>query len=83
MLIIFYTGFLITFLSRLTSLENSKIVITLFLLNVFICDSLAWFFGILFGKNNRGIIAASPNKSLVGLSALLEELQVQLELPSA
>ncbi len=66
MLIIFYTGFLITFLSRLTSLENSKIVITLFLLNVFICDSLAWFFGILFGKGTRGLIAASPNKSLVG-----------------
>ena len=33
---------------------------------VFICDSLAWFFGVLFGKSTRGYVAASPNKSLVG-----------------
>ena len=30
------------------------------------CDSFAWFFGILFGKSTRGFVAASPNKSLVG-----------------
>ena len=30
------------------------------------CDSGAWFFGILFGKSTRGFVAASPNKSLVG-----------------
>ncbi len=65
-LIIFYCGFLITFLSRLTSLSNSQYVISLFLMIVFICDSLAWFFGILFGKGTRGFIAASPNKSIVG-----------------
>lgn len=65
-LIIFYCGFLITFLSRLTSIENSSYIISLFFLIVFICDSLAWFFGVLFGKSTRGYIAASPNKSLVG-----------------
>ena len=30
------------------------------------CDSGAWFFGILFGKSTRGVFAASPNKSIVG-----------------
>lgn len=66
MLVIFYCGFLITFLSRLTSAENSQYIISFFLILVFICDSLAWFFGVLFGKSTRGIVACSPNKSLVG-----------------
>ena len=65
-LIVFYCGFLITFLSRLTTLPNSRYIISLFLVIVFICDSLAWLFGILFGKGTRGYIAASPNKSIVG-----------------
>ncbi len=62
----FYTGFLLTFLSRMTILPDSKIIISLFLIFVFMCDSFAWFFGILFGKSTRGFVAASPNKSLVG-----------------
>ena len=65
-LIIFYCGFLMTFLSRMTILPDSKFVISLFLIFVFMCDSAAWFFGILFGKSTRGYVAASPNKSLVG-----------------
>ena len=62
----FYTGFLITFLSRMTILPDSKVIISLFLIFVFMCDSFAWLFGILFGKSTRGFVAASPNKSLVG-----------------
>ena len=64
--LITYGGFLITFISRMTILENSKYLISLFLILVFMCDSAAWFFGILFGKNNRGIFPASPNKSIAG-----------------
>ena len=30
------------------------------------CDSGAWFFGVLFGKSTRGVCPASPNKSTVG-----------------
>ena len=68
---VLYTGFLLTFLSRMTYLKNngqdvSSEAIAIFLLMVFLCDSLAWFFGVLFGKNNRGIIKASPNKSIAG-----------------
>ena len=65
-LTIFYTGFLLTFISRMTLLPDSKFIISLFLIFVFMCDSFAWFFGILFGKSTRGYVAASPNKSLVG-----------------
>ena len=65
-LTLFYTGFLLTFISRMTLLPDSKFVISLFLIFVFMCDSFAWFFGILFGKSTRGFVAASPNKSLVG-----------------
>ena len=64
--IIFYAGYFITFLSRMSALPNPKYIISLFLIFVFMCDSGAWFFGILFGKSTRGIFAASPNKSLVG-----------------
>ena len=66
-LIIFYCGYLCTFISRLTALEeNSTQFIILYFLLVFMCDSLAWFFGVLFGKSTRGYVSVSPNKSLVG-----------------
>lgn len=65
-MILFYTGFLFSFVTRMTTWENSKWFLILYLLMVFGCDSLAWLFGMLFGKNNRGFIKASPNKSIAG-----------------
>lgn len=67
-MILFYVGVFITFLSKMTILPNSTYIIILFLIQVFMCDSCAWFFGVLFGKSSRGFIAASPNKSLVGFA---------------
>ena len=68
-LIIFYTGFMITFVTRLTSIkQNATIFIYLYFILVFMCDSGAWLFGVLFGKSTRGVFAASPNKSLVGFA---------------
>ncbi len=69
--IITYTGFLMTFISRMTvwKLNGESITIPsicIFLLMVFFTDSIAWFMGVLLGKNNRGFVKASPNKSLVG-----------------
>lgn len=69
--IITYTGFLLTFISRMTvwKLDGSSITvpcICIFLLMVFFTDSIAWFMGVLFGKSTRGFVKASPNKSLVG-----------------
>ncbi|MBO4533089.1 MAG: phosphatidate cytidylyltransferase [Treponema sp.] len=68
-LIIFYCGFMITFIPRMCSIkEDSTIFIYLFFILVFMCDSGAWFFGILLGKTTRGFFKASPNKSLVGFA---------------
>lgn len=69
--IITYTGFLLTFISRMTTwtLDGKNItvpVVCVFILMVFMCDSIAWFLGVLFGKSNRGIVKASPNKSCIG-----------------
>lgn len=63
---VFYIGYLITFVNRMTTLENETHVIVLFFVFVFMCDSAAWFFGMLFGKSNRGFFKASPNKSIAG-----------------
>ena len=64
--IILYSGYLCTFISRMTLFDNSAKFIALFLVMVFMNDSVAWFFGNLFGKSNRGIVKASPNKSVAG-----------------
>lgn len=66
LLIIFYTGFMLTFITRMTKFNHSVYIIALYFIFVFMCDSAAWFFGILFGKNNKGLVAASPNKSVAG-----------------
>lgn len=64
--IVFYCGFLLTFITRITLFKASTIFLGLFLFTVFMNDSLAWLFGVLLGKNNRNIFAASPNKSIAG-----------------
>lgn len=64
--IVFYCGFLLTFITRITLFKESTIFLGLFLFTVFMNDSLAWLFGVLLGKNNRNIFAASPNKSITG-----------------
>ena len=64
--VVFYCGFFSTFISRITTLNNPKFLLILFLIIVFMCDSGAWFFGVLFGKSTRGVCPASPNKSTVG-----------------
>ncbi len=64
--IIFYTGYLPSFVSRMTIHPHSREFIAFFFLMVCMCDSIAWLFGNLFGKNNKGFIKASPNKSIAG-----------------
>lgn len=66
MLLLFYCGYLFSFMSRLSLEYHASKYLLLFLVIVFICDSCAWFFGVLFGKGNRHIVAASPNKSAAG-----------------
>jgi len=64
--IVIYPGYLIMYLSIMTRWEHAGAILSAFLLMVFGCDSIAWLIGMLFGKNNRGLIAASPNKSVAG-----------------
>ena len=64
--LIFYCGFLLTFITRMSLFKNSTIIISMFLVTVFMNDSIAWLFGMLFGKNNRGYVRVSPNKSIAG-----------------
>lgn len=64
--IILYCGFFMSFISRMTAFPESSAFVSLFLLLIFGCDSCAWFFGVTMGKNNRGYVAASPNKSIMG-----------------
>ena len=66
MFMLIYPWGLAVYLSAIASLPNAGSLIIMFLLMTFGCDSFAWFFGMLFGKNNRGFIKASPKKSIAG-----------------
>ena len=61
-----YPWGLTVFLSAIASLPNAGALIIMFFLMTFGCDSFAWLFGMLLGKNNRGFIKASTKKSIVG-----------------
>ena len=66
-LILFYCGYMITFIIRITAIKDyATIFLYLYFILVFMTDSGAWFFGVLFGKTSRGFFKASPNKSIVG-----------------
>ena len=64
--VVLYAGFLPSFITRISGTPSSFARVATFLVLVFISDSAAWLFGMLFGKNNRGVLLASPNKSVAG-----------------
>lgn len=66
--IIFYPGVLLGCLIMISKLSFSTLLLIVFLATVFGNDGAAWLFGMLFGKRNKGIIAASPNKSIAGFA---------------
>ncbi|MDR2516490.1 MAG: phosphatidate cytidylyltransferase [Spirochaetaceae bacterium] len=61
-----YPGIFMVSLIRLGTVEHAAAALLTFLLIVFGSDSAAWAAGMLFGRNNRGVIPASPNKSAAG-----------------
>ena len=67
-MVMIYPGLFLSWIVLLSSLYYSEIIIAAFLLMVFLNDSIAWTTGKLFGKNNRGFIPASPNKSIAGFA---------------
>jgi phosphatidate cytidylyltransferase len=64
--VLLYPGLFMACLVRMTTIPQAGLVIVIFLLSVFANDSAAWAVGILFGGGSRGIVAASPNKSIAG-----------------
>ena len=65
-LVLVYPGLLSTFLIDLLYLPDASAYILLFLALIFGSDSFAYFTGKAFGKNNKGFIKVSPNKSIAG-----------------
>lgn len=65
---ILYPGYLVMYLAIMTVWPHAGAILSVFFLMVFGCDSFAWFFGMLFGNSNRGMIKASPNKSIAGFA---------------
>ncbi|MDT4762871.1 phosphatidate cytidylyltransferase [Sphaerochaeta sp. PS] len=65
-LLLIYPGLLITFILRIGSLAHPSAFLLLFFLLVFGNDVFAFLFGMSLGKNNKGIIKVSPNKSIAG-----------------
>jgi len=86
--VMIYPGIFMLWIIRMTRLSQATIIILSFLLMVFANDSLAWAVGMLFGKGNRGLIPASPNKSIAGFiggiaGSLIIGISAPLLFPSA
>lgn len=64
-----YPNLFAIFFIRLCFMDTAWMWLLTFFLLVFSCDTFAYFFGRWFGKNNRGIVKVSPNKSLAGFIA--------------
>ncbi|MDR0473114.1 MAG: phosphatidate cytidylyltransferase [Treponema sp.] len=64
--VLVYPGFFMSWIIALSVFPGAGFIILIFLLITLLNDAFAWLTGMLFGKNNRGIIAASPNKSIAG-----------------
>ncbi|MDR1788233.1 MAG: phosphatidate cytidylyltransferase [Treponema sp.] len=72
--VMIYPGLFLAWIIRMSFKPESEsplssVVILAFLFIVFAGDSIAWAAGMLFGKGNRGIIPASPNKSIAGFAS--------------
>lgn len=64
--VIIYPGSFLACIILMSVFSHSTELIIVFLCTVLINDASAWLFGMLFGRRNRGFVAASPNKSVAG-----------------
>jgi phosphatidate cytidylyltransferase len=64
--IILYPGLFMSWIVQMAVFREAGMVIMVFFLVTFLNDAAAWLAGVLFGKNNRGLIPASPGKSIAG-----------------
>lgn len=63
---VIYPSYFISYIVRFSQFESASLIIGYFIVIVFLNDAGAWFFGVLFGKNNRGVVKVSMNKSVMG-----------------
>jgi len=61
-----YPGFFAGYMAKLGFLPDATWMIIFYFVLVFGSDSFAYFTGMAFGRNNKGIIKVSPNKSIAG-----------------
>jgi phosphatidate cytidylyltransferase len=66
--VLVYPGSFMAWIIPLSLLPGSKALILVFLLMCYLNDAAAWAAGIGLGKGNRGIVPASPNKSVAGFA---------------
>ena len=64
--VMIYPGLFMAWIVQMAVFREAGWVILVFFLIVLLNDAAAWAAGVAFGKNNRGIVAASPNKSMAG-----------------
>jgi phosphatidate cytidylyltransferase len=64
--VMIYPGLFMSWIVRMALFREAGMAILIFFLLVFLNDAAAWLTGGLFGKNNRGLVPASPNKSVAG-----------------
>ena len=64
--VMIYPGLFMGWIIRMAAFRQAGMVITVFFLATFLNDAAALAAGLLFGKKNRGIVAASPSKSVAG-----------------
>ncbi|MDR0452994.1 MAG: phosphatidate cytidylyltransferase [Treponema sp.] len=64
--VIIYPGLFMIWLMKITLMDHATILLAGFLLLVISNDSVGWAAGMLFGRGNRGFVAASPKKSKAG-----------------
>jgi phosphatidate cytidylyltransferase len=61
-----YPGFFMLWIIRMFTWPGAGMAVLVFVLIIIMNDSAAWTFGMLFGKGNKGLVSASPNKSIAG-----------------
>ena len=66
--VLFYPGFFAVWMVLMAGFREASLVILIFFCIALLNDAAAWVTGMLFGKGNRGFVAASPNKSLAGFA---------------
>lgn len=64
--VMIYPGLFMAWIIPMAVLQYASMVILVLFLMALLNDAAAWVTGMLFGKNNRGLILVSPKKSIAG-----------------